>query len=171
MLSRPALHQYQNIREDFKKRNQQKVSNHRGQEWTSKRLCLDSPTDEWTLEGNWLIRNHYALRKGAYKPTEDTCPIDLNYLAEDRVTSTSHGTFKDRWKRHSVNHLIEEAYWTGQTKFKLKPNWRNKAQEDYRKASGGYKSMRSTDDQPLAKKKKGKDEVYERYMSVADKPS
>ena len=132
-------------------------------------LCLDAPTDEWTLEGNWLIRNHYVPRKGAFKPTEDTCPVDLNYLAKDRVTATSHGTFKDRWKRHSVNHLIEEAYWTGQTKFKLKPNWRTKAQEDYKKASGGYKSMRTSGDQPLAKKKKGRDEVYERYMSVSDR--
>ena len=96
-------------------------------------LCLDAPTDEWTLEGNWLIRNHYVPRKGAFKPAEDTCPIDLNYLAKDRVTATSHGTFKDRWKRHSVNHLIEEACWTGQTKFKLKPNWRAKLKKTIRK--------------------------------------
>ena len=132
-------------------------------------LCLDSPTDEWTLDGNWLIRNHYIPRKGAYKPTEEDCPIDLNYLAKDRVTQTSHGTFKDRWKRHSINPLIEEAFWTGQTKFKLKPNWRTKAQEDYKKASGGYKSMRKDGDQQMTEKKKGKDEVYERYMSVADR--
>ena len=132
-------------------------------------LCLDAPTDEWSLEGNWLIRNHYIPRKRGYRPTEEECPIDLNYLAKDRVTHTSHGTFKDRWKRHSINPLIEEAFWTGQTKFKLKPNWRTKAQDDYKKASGGYKTMRKEGDQQMTKKKKGKDEVYERHMSVADR--
>ena len=132
-------------------------------------LCLDAPTDEWTIEGNWLIRNHYVPRKGAFRPTEETCPIDLNYLAKERVTATSHGTYKDRWKRHSANQMIESAYWTGQTKFKIKPNWRQKAQEDYSQKSMGYKSYRLPGDQPMTKKKKGKDEVYERHMSVSDR--
>ena len=109
------------------------------------------------------IRNHYGV---PISPQIRIVP--LTYLAKDRVTQTSHGTFRDSWKRHSVNHLIEEAYWTGQMKFKLKPNLRNKAQKDYKKASGGYKSMRTAAGQPLVKKK-GKDEVYERYMSVADR--
>ena len=79
------------------------------------------------------------------------------------MSSTTHGTFKDRWKRHSTNRLVEEAYWTGQTKFKIKPNWQSQAQQDYKKANNGYKSYKPTNNQ-INKKKKGKDEVFERNM-------
>ena len=44
-------------------------------------LCLDNPEDEWVMEGNWLIRNHYIPRNEAYRPSDEECPIDLNYLA------------------------------------------------------------------------------------------
>ena len=130
-------------------------------------LTLDAPQDEWTISGNWLIMHHYEPRKEAFKPTKDNCPIDVSFLAKDRVTNTTHGVFHDRWQRHSHNKLIEEATWTGQTRFKLKANWRQKAKEDYAKASGGFTAYIPRT--PAGVTKKGKDQVTERKMSVADR--
>ena len=132
-------------------------------------LTLDEPEDEWRLEGNWLVYNHYVPRHEGFKPTKENCPIDPSFLAKDRVTVSSHGVFHDRWQRGSKNKQLEQALWTGQTKFKVKATWRQKAQEDFSATSKGFKSYRVPKAAAPATKKKGKDQVSEKFLNVADR--
>ena len=121
------------------------------------------------MEGNWLIRNHYIPRKEAYRPSDEECPIDLNYLVKESVKHIRHGIFKDPMEETQYETLLSRRP-TGRDKpsSRSNPTGVNKHNRTTRKPALRVQDPENTFMDRIAKKKKGKDEVFERYMSVAN---
>ena len=120
-------------------------------------LTLGATQDDWLLDGNHLVRRHFVARDQTFQPDPQDCPIDLRFLQKgrDSFDGTTHSF--DRWK-HGQQRT--RTTWTGQTRFKIAPNYRKEAAEQFYAATDGAK---------VAPAKKRTDNISERHMSLSDR--
>ena len=120
-------------------------------------MSLGPIEDDWLLQGNHLIRRHFVARDSTFQPDPTDCPVDLNFLQKGRDTFDGKLHSYDRWK-HGQQRTRDT--WTGQTRFKIAPNHRKEAAEQFYSA---------TDGATVAPIKKRTDNISERHMSLSDK--
>ena len=99
------------------------------------RPFLDGPvqgpqvSDEWFLEGNYLVRKHRVPRRILFVPscTLD-CPVSEDRLTDFRVTEiqpfrrkVAVQVLEDHWRKSANPCKDFEYLWTGTTRFRLRP--------------------------------------------------
>ena len=129
-------------------------------------VSLDNPKDEWIIEGNYLTRKHYLPRQESFEPTEDNCPLPLKYLRKDRYTKCNNQMVRDKWTRPSLNKKLQEAPWTGYTRFKIHTSYKKEAKQAYYDKSDGMETMYHNEDKtPTAPARP----LSEKSLSIADR--
>ncbi|CAE7936776.1 TY5A, partial [Symbiodinium necroappetens] len=80
-------------------------------------------SDEWSLEGDKLIRYHRTRRSCPFFPDESDCPVPLKQLADSCtvVKVNEHGLESSSQAEWKVPKVLEEPAWVGRTVFQVLP--------------------------------------------------
>ena len=139
--------------------------------WTFEKghITMDIPKDEWKLEGHYLTRMHYLPRQEGFMPTEENCPVPLNYLMKDRYSKMNNGQLvRDKWTRPTENRKLKNHLWTGYTRFKIHSTWRKMAKQTFSEKSNGMETM-YYNEETTAQSSPPTGPLNERHLSMADR--
>ena len=80
-------------------------------------------SDEWSLEGDKLIRYHRTRRSCPFFPDESDCPVPLKQLADSCtvVKVNERGLESSSQAEWKVPKVLEEPAWVGRTVFQVLP--------------------------------------------------
>ena len=91
--------------------------------------CHATVTDEWVIDGQYLIRKHNVPRYRLFCPTNlENCPIPIEWLTPQRQTKivdAHHGEWlmNDQWHNNIQAHYNMPHKWQGTTTFNIHPQY------------------------------------------------
>ena len=93
--------------------------------------CLTIP-DEWIIHGDQVIRKHHNFRLNLFSPTNvDPCPVPTEWLMPERQnTMTTRQRTSWTWKNNIQAHQCMPTAWTGETSFKIQPQYTSNANQE-----------------------------------------
>ena len=112
-------------REDLKKKDHQGISE-KFQPMDETKDDAQASNDPWSMEGDFIYRDHVEPRVQLYVPKEETFPIPLKHIDVTRATHTIldvlQGHRTDDYRSVDVDRSLSDSWENSQSSLYLKRN-------------------------------------------------